>query len=220
MSIGISKLDLRRINRMQVLKTIWELGPISRVDLSHQLKITRASITQLTNALIEEGVLIEIGEAPYQQLSEHLPKGRRKILLDVNPNYRFVLGAVISEHAVTVGLCTMHMDILDKAMLPCNEHTSQKEMIQFIISSAEQMMSDSCLKKEDVLGLGVGVMPIMASKMRIFYKNGVLDFTELKKSLSGFPEIPPVFCGNAVWLEALANADLQRNGAARKTQVY
>ena len=34
MQSGISKLDLKRINRMQVLRTIWEAGPISRVDLS------------------------------------------------------------------------------------------------------------------------------------------------------------------------------------------
>ena len=51
---GISKLDLKRINRMQVLRTVWSSGPISRVDLSQTLQITRASITQITNAMIEE----------------------------------------------------------------------------------------------------------------------------------------------------------------------
>ena len=154
MQSGISKLDLKRINRMQVLRTIWEAGPVSRVDLSQKLQITRASVTQITNAMIEEGILMEIGEAPYQnQQDNRLPKGRRKILLDINANYKFVLGAVISEQEVTVGLCTMHMDILDKATLTCNDHTSRKEIIQFIINSAEQMMSDSCLTKNDVLGL-------------------------------------------------------------------
>ena len=222
MQSGISKLDLKRINRMQVLRTIWEVGPVSRVDLAQKLQITRASITQITNAMIEEGILMEIGEAPYQnQQDSRLPKGRRKILLDINANYKFVLGAVISEQEVTVGLCTMHMDILDKASLICNEHTSRKEMIQFIISSAEQMMSDSCLTKNDVLGLGVGVMPIMIGRMRVFYKDGILDFTELIKSLSAFPQVPPVFCGNAVWLQALANADLQRGMLTANTnQVY
>ena len=222
MQSGISKLDLKRINRMQVLRTIWEAGPVSRVDLAQKLQITRASITQITNAMIEEGNLMEIGEAPYQnQQDSRLPKGRRKILLDINANYKFVLGAVISEQEVTVGLCTMHMDILDKASLVCNEHTSRKEMIQFIISSAEQMMSDSCLTKNDVLGLGVGVMPIMIGRMRVFYKDGILDFTELIKGLSAFPQMPPVFCGNAVWLQALANADLQRGTlTASANQVY
>ena len=31
---GISKLDLKRRNRMQVLKAVREKGPISRVDIA------------------------------------------------------------------------------------------------------------------------------------------------------------------------------------------
>ncbi|MEE5992638.1 MAG: ROK family transcriptional regulator [Oscillospiraceae bacterium] len=217
---GISKLDLKRINRMQVLRTVWESGPISRVDLSQMLQITRASITQITNAMIEEGLLMEIGEAPYQQRNQDkLPKGRRKILLDINANYRFVLGAVISEQCVTVGLCTMHMEILDKMQLPLTDHTSRKEIQQFILTSCERMMNNACLKREDLLGLGVGVMPIMIGKMRVYYKDGVLDFTDLTRALS-VPQMPPVFCGNAVWLLSLANADLQRKGIQQSNQVY
>lgn len=217
---GISKLDLKRINRMQVLRTVWEAGPISRVDLAQKLQITRASITQITNAMIAEGLLTEIGEAPYQSNpQDRLPKGRRKILLDINANFRFVLGAVISEHEITVGLCTMHMEILDKTSMPCTDHTTRKEILQFIISSAEKLMNNSCLKQEQVLGLGVGIMPIMIGRMRVFYKDGTLDFTELKKGLS-VPQMPPVFCGNAVWLLALSNADLQRGGIQTMNQVY
>lgn len=218
---GISKLDLKRINRMQVLRTVWEAGPISRVDLSQILQITRASITQITNAMIEEGILNEIGEAPYQQSQQDskLPKGRRKILLDINANYKFVLGAVIGEQEITVGLCTMHMEILDKVSMSCTDHTSRKEIQQFIISASERVMNNSCLTKENVLGLGVGVMPIMIGRMRVYYKNGMLDFSELTKALS-VPQMPAVFCGNAVWLLSLANADLQRSGVPEMNQVY
>lgn len=217
---GISKLDLKRINRMQVLRTVWEDGPISRVDLAQKLQITRASITQITNAMIAEGLLTEIGEAPYQSNpQDRMPKGRRKILLDINANYKFVLGAVIDEQEITVGLCTMHMDILDKASMPCTGHTSRKEILQFIISAAERMMANSCLKRDDVLGLGVGVMPIMIGRMRVFYKDGMLDFTELIRGLS-VTQMPPVFCGNAVWLLSLANTDVQRSGLQNMSQVY
>ena len=220
MQSGISKLDLKRINRMQVLRTVWEAGPISRVDLSQMLQITRASITQITNAMIAEGLLVEIGEAPYQQrMQEKLPKGRRKILLDINANYRFVLGAVISEQEITVGLCTMHMEILDKTSMPCTDHTSRKEIQQFIISAAERMMNNAALTKDDVLGLGVGVMPIMIGRMRVYYKDGVLDFSDLTRALS-VPQMPQVFCGNAVWLLSLANADLQRSQVPGMNQVY
>ena len=218
---GISKLDLKRINRMQVLRTVWSSGPISRVDLSQTLQITRASITQITNAMIEEGLLVEIGEAPYQQgMKEKLPKGRRKILLDINANFKFVLGAVISEQEITVGLCTMHMEILDKVSMPCTDHTTRKEIWQFIINGTERMMNNACLTRDDVLGLGVGVMPIMIGRMRVYYKDGVLDFSDLTRALS-VPQMPPVFCGNAVWLLSLANADVQRgSGVQDMNQVY
>ena len=217
---GISKLDLKRINRMQVLRTVWEAGPISRVDLSQKLQITRASITQITNAMIAEGILTEIGEAPYPNHQDKgLPKGRRKILLDINANYKFVLGAVISEQEVCVGLCTMHMDILDKAVMPCTDHTSRKEILQFIVSACERMMANACLDRENVLGLGIGVMPIMIGRMRVFYKDGMLDFSELGRSLN-YPQLPPVFCGNAVWLLSLANADVKRMGIQTANEVY
>lgn len=217
---GISKLDLKRINRMQVLRTVWEAGPISRVDLSQVLQITRASITQITNAMIAEGLLTEIGEAPYQnQQDSKLLKGRRKILLDINANYKFVLGAVIGEQEITVGLCTMHMEILDKVNMACTDHTSRKEIQQFIISGAERMMNNACLTRDDVLGLGVGVMPIMIGRMRVYYKDGMLDFSDLARALS-VPQMPPVFCGNAMWLLSLADADLQRGGMYGQNQVY
>ncbi len=215
---GISKLDLKRINRMQVLRTVWEAGPLSRVDLAQMLQITRASITQITNSMIAEGLLCEIGEAPYQQESR-LPKGRRKILLDINANYKFVLGAVIGEREISAGLCTMHMEILDKMSLPCTDHTTRKEILQFILSAASQIMSNACLNKADVLGLGVGVMPVMIGRMRVYYKDGMLDFKDLTQALST-PQMPQVFCGNAVWLLSLANADLQRSGVPTGNTVY
>ena len=54
---GISKLDLKRRNRMQILRVIRETGPISRVDVASALEITRAAVTIITNEMIEEGVL-------------------------------------------------------------------------------------------------------------------------------------------------------------------
>ena len=95
---GISKLDLKRRNRMQILRVIRESGPISRVDVASALEITRAAVTIITNEMIEEGVLVEIGEAPVN--TEKLQKGRRKILIDINENSRFALGATVDEKAL------------------------------------------------------------------------------------------------------------------------
>ena len=121
--------------------------------------------------------------------------------------------------AGTGGFGILHMEILDKMSLPCTDHTTRKEILQFILSAASQIMSNACLNKADVLGLGVGVMPVMIGRMRVYYKDGMLDFKDLTQALST-PQMPQVFCGNAVWLLSLANADLQRSGVPTGNTVY
>ena len=80
---GISKLDLKRRNRMQVLKAVREKGPISRVDIAALLQITRAAVTIITNEMIDQHILEEVGEEPAEP-NGSTRKGRRKILLDIN----------------------------------------------------------------------------------------------------------------------------------------
>lgn len=67
---GISKLDLKRRNRMQILKVVREQGPISRVDISAILGITRAAVTIITNEMIDQHILQEVGEEPVNPNAE------------------------------------------------------------------------------------------------------------------------------------------------------
>ncbi|MBR3759643.1 MAG: ROK family transcriptional regulator [Ruminococcus sp.] len=212
---GISKLDLKRRNRMQILRVIRESGPISRVDVASALEITRAAVTIITNEMIEEGVLVEIGEAPVN--TEKLQKGRRKILIDINVNSRFALGATVDEKEVSVGLTNLNSEILDKSSMIIDERTTSKDIINYIIKTSNEMVENSCLTKENVLGLGVGVVPSMWGKLKIFYKDGVLDFTNFIDKLSGGLDFD-IHCGNAIGLMALASNDYRiHNGYQTNT---
>ena len=102
---GISKLDLKRQNRMQVLKILKQRGPTSRIDIASTLEITRAAVTIITNEMIEQGVIVEIGE--FKHNSERAPRGRKKILLDINHNYKFAVGVIIEDEIVNIGLSTL-----------------------------------------------------------------------------------------------------------------
>jgi len=65
------------------------------------------------------------------------------------------------------------------------------------------MMTNSCLTKDKVLGLGVGVVPSMWGKLKIFFKDGVLDFSNFVDKVSSGVDID-VRCGNAIGLMAMA----------------
>ncbi len=212
---GISKLDLKRRNRMQILRIIREYGPISRVDVASALEITRAAVTIITNEMIEEGVLVEIGEAPVN--TEKLQKGRRKILIDINVNSRFALGATVDEKEVTVGLTNLNSDVLDKSSMEIDDRTTSKDIINYIIKASNTMIENSALTKDKILGLGVGVVPSMWGKLKIFYKDGVLDFNSFIEKLSSGLEVD-IRCGNAIGLMALASNDFKaQNGYQTNT---
>ena len=140
---GISKLDLKRRNRMQILKVIKECGPISRVDIASALEITRAAVTIITNEMIEEGVLYEVGEAPVSL--ENLQKGRRKILIDIDSNFKFAVGASISENGVSVGLSNLKPEVLDKNFLDISEETTYEEIVDFIVNETKRMLQNLSL---------------------------------------------------------------------------
>ncbi len=214
---GISKLDLKRRNRMQILRVIRESGPISRVDVASALEITRAAVTIITNEMIEEGVLIEIGEAPIN--AEKLQKGRRKILIDINVNSKFALGATVDEKEVSIGLTNLNADILDKSSMVIDERTTSKDIISFIIQKSNEMMENACLSKDKVIGLGIGVVPSMWGKLKIFYKDGVLDFTNFIDKVSSGVEID-VRCGNAIGLMALASNDFRTGNNNGHPSMY
>ena len=214
---GISKLDLKRRNRMQILRVIRESGPISRVDVASALEITRAAVTIITNEMIEEGVLVEIGEAPVN--TEKLQKGRRKILIDINMNSKFALGATVDEKEVTIGLTNLNAEVLDKSSMIIDERTTSKDIISFIIQKSNEMMENSCLTKDKVLGIGIGVVPSMWGKLKIFYKDGVLDFSNFIDKVSSGVDID-VHCGNAIGLMALASNDFRNVNGYQINQAF
>ncbi|MCD7811575.1 MAG: MarR family winged helix-turn-helix transcriptional regulator [Ruminococcus sp.] len=215
--LGISKLDLKRRNRMQILRVIRESGPISRVDVASALAITRAAVTIITNEMIEQGILLEIGEAPIN--SDRLQKGRRKILIDINMNCKFALGATVDEKEVTIGLTNLNCEILDKASMVIDERTTSKDIVTFIIDKCNEMMANSALDKNSVLGVGIGVVPSMWGKLKIFYKDGVLDFSNFIDRVSSGVSID-VRCGNAIGLMALASNDFRNPNGSQINQAF
>ena len=133
---GISKLDLKRRNRMQILRIIREYGPISRVDVASALEITRAAVTIITNEMIEEGVLVEIGEAPIN--AEKLQKGRRKILIDINVNSRFALGATVDEKENIICARAIYVSFLATEFVAhCLHYEAEKDTYPKPVGSTE-----------------------------------------------------------------------------------
>lgn len=215
---GISKLDLKRRNRMQILRVIRENGPISRVDISAMLHITRAAVTIITNEMIAQSILEEVGEEP-QDPSNEIRKGRRKILLDINPTYRFALGVYIDEASISIGLTTLNAQALDKRSLTLEPDASSSDITEQIAITARKMLQNSCLHVEDIVGIGIGVMPSMWNRVHAVVKDGNLDFSELEQAVEQACNLP-VYIGNAISLFAMASINYAEHYGQPVNQVF
>lgn len=89
----------QKLQRNQILESLYTRGPLSRAELSRLLGITPATMTEVTAYLIKEGVIKEFGEDDL-----HTGIGRKKVLLEVSPNYSHYVGVELSEHKMTICL--------------------------------------------------------------------------------------------------------------------
>lgn len=205
---GISKLDLKRRNRMQVLKILKQRGPTSRIDIAGALELTRAAVTIITNEMIDQGIITEIGE--YKHTSEKAPRGRKKILIDINHHYKFALGITVEEDIVSIGLSTLAGDVLDKRILKLTDSTDRKSIYSFFIKSMNDVLSDNCLEQTSLLGIGFAIYPTMFTKMDIPIKDGYPDFSHLRRFMSSYTDLPMIF-DNSVKGTAMANIDFRKD---------
>ncbi len=213
---GISKLDLKRQNRMIILRGIRKYGRTSRVDLSEVLQLTRAAITIITNEMLEEGILEQLGE-------EHLPdgdhkKGRRKILLGIRKTAHITLGASIQRGRINVGLCDLEGSVIDsvtKEFAP--DAADSLDYANLITPICRRLIKKHRLSQPALLGLGVGIAPSMVGSVFGEHTGQTLsDFTEkLQKTLH-----LPVCCDNAVHLLAMASVNHRTENRADETVVF
>lgn len=82
-----------------ILDTLYTRGPQSRIDLSKLLGITPATVSDITQELIHNQVLFELGEDTEQNTA-----GRRKILLDVLPKHSYYVGLELFTHSLSLCL--------------------------------------------------------------------------------------------------------------------
>lgn len=216
---GISKLDLKRRNRMQILKVVREQGPISRVDISAILGITRAAVTIITNEMIDQHILEEVGEEPVNPSGE-VRKGRRKILLDINETYKFAVGIYVDEKEVSIGLTTLNAAALDKQLIAHEGDMTPEKLVSLLDDILEKMLQNSCLSRENLLGIGVGIMPSAYEMMGLEEGTETCPvFPALQKALEDSMNLP-VYINSAVMEFAMAGLHYNEIHAKAENQVF
>ena len=216
---GISKLDLKRRNRKQILLAIRQAGMLARVDIAAQLSLTRAAVTIITNQMISQNILEDMNGPLPEEMNAPKKKGRKKTMIRINPTFKYVLGAAINEHDISVGLANLANEPIDHKYLEISDDTAPDEIISFIVSSCRDLMKKHSLSTKQMLGLGIGVIPARWEQLRGELKGPIITFEKLVYLLEMELSIP-VLADSAINLYALANIDYTNPESANQLMLY
>ena len=147
--------DLRRDNRSVLLSSLYFDQPRSRQDLSEATGLSPASVSNVVRELIHEGIVVEAG-------SVDSDGGRPRVLLQINPDYGYVIGVDVGETRVRVELFDLMMTERAKADYPLDprEH-GVSVIVEAILTGLDAVMATAGISPSAVLEIGVGVPGIV-----------------------------------------------------------
>jgi len=148
---------MRAMNRDNVLRTIRLQGDISRKEIAAQTGLAQSTVTDITAALISEGLIFE-KTAP----GKHT--GRPPILLALNPDGTFVAGAYISSGKISVVVINLEAQVMGSHALLLDETiTTPNEIADRVAEAVRTCCTRHGFIPEDISGLGLGIPGLVNS---------------------------------------------------------
>jgi predicted NBD/HSP70 family sugar kinase len=143
---------IRAINRFNILNTIRISSPISRVEIAQITGQSRAAVTNITARLIHEGLIYE------KRTEDSAMRGRRRILLAMNPDAAYVVGVKLSSLRISCAVTDMQAKVRSSINLPVR--TTKRPvafMADLIEEAVRHCVEEAKLELDGISGIGIGV---------------------------------------------------------------
>ena len=150
---GINLVNVRTENRSAILKLLNDRGAMSRKDIASALGLTPATVTLICTELLSLGLLVEKGEVA----GEEKRVGRRKILIDINYQYGYVLSLSIEPDDTSITITDLSGSVLAARLLKTDGEQDPEQFLKHVADESKVLMWENNVPKESVLGVGVSV---------------------------------------------------------------
>src|SRR5690606_34280786 len=120
---------LKQMNKRLILQTIRRRQPVSRAEIAEETAISRTTVSQLTEELLREGWIREVGQGV-----SGAKGGRKPITLSINDDAAWAVGVDIGGYGTTIALCNLAGQIKQKRTFP----SSRTSMLDTLGRSEER----------------------------------------------------------------------------------
>ena len=197
MSLGLNSQNSKLLNKSNILKIVTMHGPVSRLDLHDQTRLSKMTISNLVTEYLEEGVMRIVEEGGNRP-------GRKTELLEVVPSALLTCGIYISSSHIRVGIIDLKGAILQNETVRLSPDEGQDSFIRKLLLLLEMVMTGEY--QDRIWGIGVSSLgPLDVKNGRILHLSHFphipyIDITAALQSVYPFP----VYVENDVNVSALA----------------
>ena len=135
----------RRSNERLVLRTVHEVGPLSRADVARATGLTRTSVSDLVEGLLDEGLVAEAGTGPSTG-------GKAPILLRVPADARQLVGVDVDRDRLSGVVVNLQGEVSARDTRDLHDRNGAEaldELESLVLSLAE-------VADRPLVGVGVG----------------------------------------------------------------
>lgn len=201
--MGTNHATLKSQNMQAVLKALLRYGQITRVQLAQLTGLTTATITNLINELMQEGLVSEEGVLPVNQ-----PKvGRPQKVLQLITQARYSIGVQIGVGRFRVALCDLLAQPLETISESFDISQDPHAVLGRIQQVIWQLLENNQINYLYVIGIGVGASGLVNEHTgeNVHAPNLGWRHVQIRETLmEAFPY--PVVVDNNVRVMALAEA--------------
>ena len=155
-------------NERLVVRTLYDLGPISRAEVARLTGLTRTTVSDVVATLLEDGVVREVGRGPSSG-------GKAPILLQVDDDARLVVGLDLGEEQFAGSLVNLRGEIRRSVELPVDGRDGDAAL-GLVFELLDRLLDGSTAP---LLGIGIGTPGLVDSRTGTIRRAVNLDWRDL-----------------------------------------
>lgn len=141
---------MRELNQALILNLVRQEGQISRAEIAKRTNLSRSTVSNIINELIEARRIFEIQKGESRG-------GRRPIMLELNYRSRCIVGIELATTSLHLLITDLKAMILHEHSEPFDITTGPDRSTEQLVRAVNQALADAKIDRECVAGVGIGV---------------------------------------------------------------
>lgn len=155
-------------NRDLVLKTIFARQPISRAEIARITSLTRATVSEIVNTFLVEGLVEEVG------LGSSIG-GKSPILLSLVADSRYLIGLNLGQDKFIGSVVNLLGELKETIEIPISDNDG-KQALDYVFQILDQLLAKNW---KPVIGIGVATPGLVNTREGVVLNAVNLDWQDL-----------------------------------------